>query len=171
MRHRLYYLLPDIAAARSAMDELLLARIEARHIRFMTAGRNLPPELPEASLMQRTDIVRGAEMGMAFGAALGLLAGIGLLYYFDFDRAGVKAAVVVIASLLGMLFGAWASSMQGASLPNSRLSAFASDLEAGSILLMVDVPSGSVDKVEAAMAERHPEMRFKGEESHIPTFP
>jgi hypothetical protein len=37
--------------------------------------------------------------------------------------------------------------------------------------LIADVPSGSVDKVEAAMAERHPEMRFKGEESHIPTFP
>ena len=171
MRHRLYYLLPDVAAARSAMDELLLARIEARHIRFMSAGQNLPPELPEASLMQRTDIVRGAEMGMAAGAALGLLAGIGLLYYFDMDRAGVKAAVVVIASLLGMLFGAWASSMQGASLPNSRLSAFAPELEAGGILLITDVPSGMVEKVEAVMAERHPEMRFKGEEAHIPTFP
>jgi len=128
VRHRLYYLLPDVAAARSAMDELLLARIEARHIRFMSAGQNLPPELPEASLMQRTDIVRGAEMGMAAGALLGLLAGIGLLYYFDLDRAGVKAAVVVIASLVGLLFGAWASSMQGASLPNSRLSAFAPEL-------------------------------------------
>ena len=108
MRHRLYYLLPDVAAARAAMDELLLARIEARHIRFMTAGQNLPPELPAASLLQRTDIVRGAEMGMAFGAALGLLAGIGLLYYFDFDRAGVKAAVVVIGSLVGLLFEALA---------------------------------------------------------------
>lgn len=171
MRHRLYYLLPDVAAARAAMDELLLARIEARHIRFMSAGQNLPPELPEASLLQKTDIVRGAEMGMAFGAALGLLAGIGLLYYFDLDRAGVKAAVVVIAALLGMLFGAWASSMQGASLPNSRLSAFAPELETGSILLMVDVPSRLLERVEAMMAERHPEMRFKGEESHIPTFP
>lgn len=171
MRHRLYYLMPDVAAAQAAMNELLLARIGAQHIRFMTAGKPLPPELPEASLMQRTDIVRGAEMGMAAGAALGLLAGIGLLYYFDIDRAGVKAAVVVIAALLGMLFGAWASSMQGASLPNSRLSAFAQDLETGSILLMADVPSGQVERVEAMMAERHPEMRFKGEESHIPTFP
>ena len=171
MRHRLYYLLPSVAAARVAMDELLLARIEARHIRFMTSGPALPPDLPEASLLQRTDIVRGAEMGMAAGVALGLLAGIGLLYYFDLDRAGLKAAVVVIASLIGMLFGAWASSMQGASLPNSRLSAFAQELERGSILLLVDVPSGEVDKVEAVMAERHPEMQFRGEESHIPTFP
>ena len=171
MRHRLYYVLPDVAAARAAMDELLLARIEARHIRFMTSGPALPAELPEAGLLQRTDIVRGAEMGMAAGVALGLLAGIGLLYYFDLESAGLKAAVVVIASLLGMLFGAWASSMQGASLPNSRLSAFAQELERGSILLLVDVPSGAVEKVEAVMAERHPEMQFRGEESHIPTFP
>jgi hypothetical protein len=171
VRHRLYYLLPDVAAARAAMDELLLARIEARHIRFMTGGPSLPPDLPEASLLQRTDIVRGAEMGMAAGAALGLLAGIGLLYYFDIDRAGMEAAVVVIATLLGMLFGAWASSMQGASLPNSRLSAFAPELETGSILLIADVPSGMVEKLEITMNERHPEMRFKGEESHIPTFP
>nr|WP_314630331.1 DUF1269 domain-containing protein [uncultured Noviherbaspirillum sp.] len=171
MRHRLYYVLPDVTAARVAMDELLLARVEARHIRFMTGGPSLPPDLPEAGVMQRTDIVRGAEMGMAAGAALGLLTGIGLLYYFDLEQAGVKAAVVVIASLLGMLFGAWASSMQGASLPNSRLSAFAPELAAGSILLLVDVPAGQVEHVEKVMAERHPESRFRGEESHIPTFP
>ena len=91
MRHRLYYLLPDVPAARAAMDELLLARIEVRHIHFMS-GASLPPELPEANLLQRTDIVRGAEMGMAVGAAIGLLAGVGLLYYFDLDRAGVKIA-------------------------------------------------------------------------------
>jgi hypothetical protein len=170
MRHRLYYLLPDVPAARTAMDELLLARIEARHIHFMS-GASLPPELPEANLLQRTDIVRGAEMGMAVGAALGLLAGVGLLYYFDLDRAGVKAAVVVIAALVGMLFGAWASSMQGASLPNSRLASFSADLDKGGILLIADVPSSQVDLVETMLAERHPEMRFRGEESHIPTFP
>lgn len=171
MRHRLYYILPDIAAARAAMDELLLARIEARHIHFMSSGQSLPPDLPEANLLQRTDIVRGAEMGMAVGAALGLMAGVGLLYYFDIERSGVKAAAVVLAALVGMLFGAWASSMQGASLPNSRLAAFSADLEEGGILLIADVPAGQVEKVEAKMAERHPEMRFRGEESHIPTFP
>jgi hypothetical protein len=124
MRHRLYYLLPDLPAARATLNDLLLARIECRHIRFMSGGQPLPPDLPSASLMQRTDVVRGAEMGMVVGALLGLLAGIGLLYYFSVDSAGMKAAMVVAAALAGMLFGAWASSMQGASLPNSRLAAF-----------------------------------------------
>lgn len=171
MRHRLYYLLPDHAAARATFNDLLLARIEARHIRFLTGGQPLPPDLPGASLMQRTDIVRGAEMGMALGAALGLLAGIGLLYYFDIDGAGMKAALVVAAALVGLLFGAWASSMQGASLPNSRLAAFDDELQKGKLLLMVDVPSGRVEELEMLLAQRHPEVRFGGEESHIPTFP
>jgi hypothetical protein len=171
MRHRLYYLLPDLAAARTTMNDLLLARIEARHIRFMSGGQPLPPDLPGASLIQRTDVVRGAEMGMVVGAVLGVLAGVGLLYYFDIDSAGMKAAMIVAAALAGMLFGAWASSMQGASLPNSRLAAFDDELQKGSILLMVDVPSGQVDELETLLAQRHPEMRFRGEESHIPTFP
>jgi hypothetical protein len=171
MRHRLYYLLPDLAAARTTMNDLLLARIEARHIRFMSGGQPLPPDLPGASLIQRTDVVRGAEMGMVAGAVLGVLAGVGLLFYFDIDSAGMKAAMIVAAALVGMLFGAWASSMQGASLPNSRLAAFDDELQKGSILLMVDVPSGQVDELETLLAQRHPEMRFRGEESHIPTFP
>ncbi len=36
---------------------------------------------------------------------------------------------------------------------------------------MADVPAGQVEQVEKVMAERHPESRFRGEESHIPTFP
>jgi len=35
MRHRVYYLLPDIDSTRQAMDELLLSRIEARPIHFL----------------------------------------------------------------------------------------------------------------------------------------
>jgi hypothetical protein len=110
-------------------------------------------------------------MGMALGAALGLLAGVALLYYFDINSAGMKAAFIVAAALAGMLFGTWASSMQGASLPNTRLAAFDDELQKGSILLMVDVPSGRVDELEVLLAQRHPEMHFRGEEAHIPTFP
>ena len=32
MRRRMYYVMPDIASARRIMDDLLLARIEERHI-------------------------------------------------------------------------------------------------------------------------------------------
>jgi hypothetical protein len=35
MRRRIYWLLPDLESARATMDDLLLARIEKRHIHFV----------------------------------------------------------------------------------------------------------------------------------------
>ena len=35
MRRRLYYMLPNVKTARAELDELLLARIEERHIHGM----------------------------------------------------------------------------------------------------------------------------------------
>lgn len=171
MRHRLYYVLPDVEAARSIMRELLLARIEARHIRFITDGRPLPDDLPEAGLLHKTDLVRGTEIGLAIGAVIGLAFGIGLIFYFDIDRPNIKAAISVGTVLIGMLLGAWACSMQAASLPNSRLAAFSAELGKGKILLLADVPSLRVEEIEGLVLSHHPEGRFGGEESHIPTFP
>lgn len=171
MRHRLYYLLPDVEAARSVMRDLLLARIEARHFCFLTDGRPLPEDLPEAGLLQKTDLVRGTELGLAIGAVLGLAFGVGLMIYFGIDRPGVKAALNVATVIVGMVLGAWACSMQAASMPNSRLAAFRADLDRGNILLSVDVPSGRIEEIESLVLSRHPESRFGGEESHIPTFP
>ena len=55
MRHRLYYFLPDINSARRSLDDMLLSRIEQRHIRFISAAR-LPPDMPEASFLIKTDV-------------------------------------------------------------------------------------------------------------------
>ena len=35
MRKRLYYMLPDIHSARQMLDEMLLMRVEERHIHFL----------------------------------------------------------------------------------------------------------------------------------------
>lgn len=171
MRHRVYYLLPDIDSARQAMDELLLSRIEARHIHFLTDGRQLPPETPEATIFQKTDIVHGAGLGMIAGGLLGLALGAVLVFYFEFGSASVQAAVVSIAALCGVLFGAWAASMAAAAIPNTQLKRFWPELQQGKILLMADVPARRVNEIEMRLADRYPAMRFAGEEPNIPIFP
>lgn len=171
MRHRLFYVFPDIASARRALDELLLGRIEIRHIRFMTGGTPLPDDMPEASILQKSDIVSGAEQGMAVGAALGLVLGAVIVWYFDLGATSARATAVVLAGFAGLLFGGWAASLAAAALPNSRLKSFHADLEQGKILMMVDVPARAITRIEGMLAERHPEMRFGGEDSHIPVFP
>jgi len=36
MRRRLYFVLPDVECARAMLNDLLLARIECRHIHFLS---------------------------------------------------------------------------------------------------------------------------------------
>lgn len=168
MRHRLYYLLPDIDSARRALDDMLLNRIEERHIRFLSHGTALPPDIPEAGFMHKTDFVHGAEAGMLVGAVLGMAVGALLVMYFDLTA---QAEVVVGATLFGIFFGGWAASMVAAALPNSRLAAFYPELEKGKILMIVDVPARRVEQIEKVLAERHPEMQFSGEDPTVPIFP
>jgi len=109
-RQRLYYLLPEVASAQEMMNELLLARIEARHMHFL-AKRGTPlDDLPEASVLQKTDIVPGAERGMLIGGVAGLLGGI-LVVLFPPGGVTLQVGAVLIGAILGALFGAWASSM------------------------------------------------------------
>jgi hypothetical protein len=171
MRHRLYYLLPDIESARKTMDDMLLARIEQRHIHFLTGGSSLPSDLPEANFLQKTDVVHGAESGMIAGAILGMAVGVLIVFYFDLSAKSSEAVLVLVTTIFGLLFGGWAASMVAAALPNSRLKAFYPELEKGKVLMIADVPARRVAQIEALLAERHPEMRFSGEEPNIPIFP
>lgn len=170
MRHRLFYVFTDIDEARRAMDELLLARIESRYIHFLRRG-SLPQDMPEATLLQKTDIINGAEHGMAAGALLGLALGGIIVWYFDIGTASLRATTVVLAALVGLLFGGWAASLVAAALPNSRLKAFEPELERGDVLLMVDVPARRVEEIEAMLASKHPAQHFRGEDPRIPVFP
>lgn len=171
MRHRLYYLLPDIDSARRTLDDLLLNRIEQRHVHFLTGGTALPADMPEANFFQKTDIVHGAKSGMLVGALLGIVAGIAIIFYFDMTQQAWGAALVLFATAFGLLFGGWAASMVAAAIPNSRLAKFYSEIEKGKILMIADVPARRVDEIEKVLAERHPEMQFGGEDPNIPVFP
>lgn len=169
MRHRLYYLLPDINSARSTLNELLLARIEERHIRFMTDGRPIPNDLPEASLFHKTDVLHGAAFGMLCGAGLGIGLAFLMVSYLEIKEAG---ALVFLASVfVGILFGGWAASLVGAALPNSQLAKFQPELEKGKLLLIIDVPARRIQQIEEILQQRHPEMQFCGEDTHRPVFP
>ena len=170
MRRRLYYLLPDSVSARRIMDDLLLARIEERHIHFLAKPGTSMEGLHEANFVQTTDVVHGFQQGALIGAALGCALGLFLVYYVIPDP-GWQVATVFLAMGLGALFGAWVASMAGAAIPNSRHKAFTKEIEAGKILLMVDVPEHKVDDVHELVGRTHPEAVDKGVEVNVPVFP
>jgi hypothetical protein len=170
MRRRLYFMVPDVRSARQIRDELLLTRIEDDHIHVMAKDGVPLAGLNEASILQKTDFVHGAETGLAVGGGIGIIAGLVAVF---FPPAGVDLQLVTIllTALVGAAFGAWAASMVASSIPNSRLRSFESAINAGHILMMVDVPSGRVDEVGKRVASHHPEAMGSGIEPTIPAFP
>lgn len=170
MRRRLYFVLPDVDCARTMLNDLLLARIECRYIHFLSRRDTLPEDLPEANVLQKTDIVHGAQVGVAIGGIVGAVAG-GLLVFFPPEGVTLKLITVLVVAIAGALFGAWASSMVASAVPNSRLKAFQHDMEAGKVLMMVDVPMRRVQEICELIARRHPEALSGGFEPTIPAFP
>mgnify|MGYP000023424902 FL=1 len=170
MRRRLYFVVPDVSSAQQIRDELLLARIEDYRFHVLAKDGVDLKDLHEASILQKTDFVHGAEIGLTVGGGIGIIAGLLVIMY---PPAGVnmQMVTVLITGLLGALFGAWVASMKASSVPNCRLKQFESAIEAGRILVMVDVPAGRVDEIRAKVTTRHPDVTDSGMEPAIPAFP
>ncbi|WP_018076795.1 hypothetical protein [Thiobacillus denitrificans] len=170
MRKRLYFMVPDTLSARQIRDELLLARIEDGHVHVLARDGVPLAGLHEASILQKTDFVHGAETGLAVGGGIGIVAGLVAVF---FPPAGIDLQLVTIllTALVGAAFGAWVASMVASSIPNSRLKAFESAIADGRILMMVDVPSARVEEIKKLIAAYHPEAMSSGVEPTIPAFP
>jgi uncharacterized membrane protein YeaQ/YmgE (transglycosylase-associated protein family) len=163
-------MVPDAGSARQIRDELLLARIEDSHIHVL-AKDGLPlGGLHEASVLQKSDFVHGAETGLAVGGGLGIVAGL-IAVFFPPAGVDLQLVTILITALIGATFGAWVASMIGSSVPNSRLKSFESAIAAGQVLMLVDVPAGRVEEVRMLVAAHHPEARSSGMEPTIPAFP
>lgn len=170
MRRRLYFILPDVESARGMLSEMLLARIEIKHIHFLGRRGELPPDLPEANLLQKTDFVHGAQLGLGVGGLTGIVVGV-LIVAFPPGGVTLQLATVLIAALAGAVFGAWVSSMAASAVPNSRLKRFQKDIEQGKVLMMVNVPMRRVQEISSLVARRHPDAVAGGFEPTIPAFP
>jgi len=170
MRLRMYVTLPDVSSARGLADDLLLARIEHRRMRFLARRGTDLGELNEASYLQKTDAVHGAFVGLVVGGILGALVG---LFLVNFPPQGVsmEMVAVLVAAVVGALLGMWVATMVGLQIPNSRLKGFEKELEEGHVLLMIDVPSARHDDVREIIARRHPEAVDRGNEPTVPAFP
>lgn len=167
---RMYFLVPDLETTRTIVDELLLARVDERHIHVL-ARRGTPlEELPEASFVQKTDFLPALEQGVAVGGATGALAGLVALA-LPVGGLVLGGGAVLAASLAGAGLGAWWSSMIGASVGNRRLKDYEDAIERGEVLVMVDVPKDKVHKIQDLVQAHHPEAECKGCDPTIPAFP
>ena len=171
MRRRIYWLLPDLESARRTMDDLLLARIAEQHMHFVAREDADLTGLHPANVLQTSDVIRAAQMGLVVGGIAGTLLGVLAAIFFPIVGDEPQWGMVSVIAVLGGAFGAWSSSMIGVSTPSHRLKRFEPAIEKGQILLMVDVPRSRVDEIEARLQALHPEAHLEGIEPNIPAFP
>lgn len=166
---RIYFLAPDIKVSKKLVDELLLARVEERHIHVL-AKRGTPLEnLPEATYLQKSDFIPALERGVTLGGLTGMLAG---LVAVTLPIGVVLGGGAVLAtSMAGAGVGGLLSSMVGSSIGNRQIQQFAEAIENGQFLIMIDVPRQRVEEIEALVKKHHPEADCGGTEPTIPPFP
>jgi hypothetical protein len=168
--HRIYFLVPDVASGQSIVNDLLLARIEERHIHVLAKEGTPLEDLPPATIAQRSDLVPALERGAAAGGVSGALLGLAAV---TFPPAGLVlgGGALVAITLAGTGFGAWVSAMIGVRLPNRRLAQFEEAVAAGQLLMMIDVPAARVDEIEEIVMRHHPEAELEGVAPTVPEFP
>jgi len=162
--------MPNVARSRQVVDELLLARIDDRHIHVMANDSIALGDLPKANVLQRSDLVHGLEIGLSVGGATGILAGL-VAVAFPPDGITLGGWTILVTALAGALIGAWVAGMIGTDIPNSQLREFESAVADGQILMMVDVPKDKVETVSTMIRKHHPEADMHGIEPTIPAFP
>jgi hypothetical protein len=170
MKRRLYFLLPDVECATRTANDLLLARVDDRHMHCLARRGTDLGELHEASYLIKTDLMRGAGIGLFFGALAGVILGY-LIVNHPPEGTHPGLAAAVLAALVGAALGVWLGSMAASAVPNSRLRQFDDPLSHGKVLMIVDVPYEKVDRIRDVVAARHPEVVASSQETRYPAFP
>ncbi len=161
MRRRLYFVLPNVKSAHVMMNELLLKRVEANHIHFIARPDTPLEDLPEANVLEKTDVVYCGEIGLVLGAGLGFLAGV-LAVTFAPWLGHVPLMAIPICIIIGAIASALWSGLLATTIPHSRLSMFQKQIEQGQILMMVSVHFHRAQEVRDLLIKTHPEAAYGG---------
>lgn len=98
-------------------------------------------QLQPASLLQKRDLIRGAETGALTGLVLGLglfcCAVLAMVFRTEIAET-IKNAVFIGSIMLPIVLGAGVGALIGLTQENHKISRFHNELESGQHLLMVD---------------------------------
>ncbi len=167
---RIYFLVPKIEMAKKIVDELLLHRIDIDHIHVLAKRGTLMGDLPEASYLQKSDFIPALEQGILTGGFTGLVASVVALSMSG--ESLLADGSLLVATLVGAVFGAFVSSLLGSSVGNRQITQFSEAInEKGAFLMMVDLPSARIAEIEQVIKRGNPGALCEGTEPTIPAFP
>tara|TARA_R110000868_G_scaffold376621_1_gene641648 strand:- start:144 stop:671 length:528 start_codon:yes stop_codon:yes gene_type:complete len=158
MTIRLFFLAPDESSAQQVTEALRTQKVEdddihavARHDKVLnTEG------IPEASVLERSDIIGAAKRGATIGGTAGIFAGLTAVAITPLGLVAAGGAVLGSA-LAGATAGTWTSTMIGVSVPNTELRSFQEAIDEGQILMLVDVDETQSEAIKALVQLACPE--------------
>ncbi len=139
MRTRLYCVIPDIVRCTLLTHQLQDAGLSQRYIHVLARDDISLEGLPQATILQKTELTHGIEMGLGVGGVGGMLGG---LLAVTFPPAGIVlggGALVLITALAGAGVGSVVSALIAGGIPSHELEEFRDHIYHGKILLMVDI--------------------------------
>lgn len=167
MRRRLYFLFPSREMTQDFVNCLLLKHVTIKQIHVMAKETSLLKNLPEASILQKTDIRHSLFVGCGIGALIGLGGGLIAHHVLEMPLGAPILAMILVFGFLG----GWAATMIGMSTPSIYLRPFLPELNEGQILVMVDIAKEQVQELNQLVIEQYPSAHPKGVEPTIPSFP
>jgi hypothetical protein len=148
--------MPNLESCRQVVAELEDEGVPEHHLHAIASLDQSLDGLPEAGVLQKTELAHGLEWGAGLGGVAGMLGG---LLAVSFPPAGLVlgGGALLVGAAAGAGFGAVVSALLSSHEHNHDLDAFQRAIEAGEILLMVDIPRQRVDKIRELILNHHPE--------------
>jgi len=166
---RLCFLSPDINHAKVVVQDLKADGIAESHIYVIAKSGAPMQDLPDGG-SEADDFLPAFERGIAMGGTAGILLGVLAL---TIPSAGivVGGGAVLLAGVMGASLGGLLTGMAGAAFPNSRLLTFEKEIEAGKVLVMVDVPIDRVAHTNNLIMQFDPDVEIDGFEPPASLLP
>lgn len=140
-----HYFLADSLDTTEKVAELLYQQPQFKGNDFHVLSLDIPGlkqhHLHPANLLQRSDLVRGAELGALAGFAIGLglfCCAVLTMVFWTETSAMIKNTLLIGSVVLPVLLGAGVGASIGVTQESHKISRFHSELKRGQHLLMVD---------------------------------
>ena len=148
MKHRQVFLTPGVEQAHNAAQAARGCGVADDDISFVARRDTEIHRISNRRKIADSDFVPAAFRGAMYGAALGLVGALVVLTVFG----GTHWWGLALGIAMGAVLGAWASSLMGAAIVDPVHRRFASEIEAGNVLVVVDAEESLRDELESAMA-------------------
>lgn len=160
---RLYVLVPTVKNATDIVGELHNMGITENDLHVLIKNENslTLTSIPKVGILHTTDVLHALSRGALVGAIAGFTVSL-IAINFPPGDLELGGGVVIGLTIFGTLFGAWVSSLIGISIPNPAVEKFNKAVEAGGILMLVDIPNSQQDDIMIFMKTKHPESTVHG---------